>query len=305
MNNEMMPSVQQQPGSVMQASQSSRETAEVYARMQIAKLAPRDEFAAEARILRACTRMSLATQAEYEYQKGGQKIIGPSIRLAEVMAQNWGNIDYGIREVEQRDGVSHMQAYAWDLETNTKRTIDFQVRHERTARGKVTQLTDARDIYETTANQGSRRMRACILGIIPGDIAEAATAKCRETIKNGNKTPLKNRIRNMIETFKDEYSVRPEWLENYIGCKTSAFSENDFIRLSNVYRSLEDGMSDVESYFGKWMAGDKTDKAAASSSTQAEFEAAKAKAEAEAEKKGEQESKGQSGKEVDKNDPLA
>ena len=38
-------------------------------------------------------------------------------------------------------------------------------------------------------------------------------------------------------------------IEKYIGCKSEAFSENDMVRLNNVYRALRDGMASRELYF--------------------------------------------------------
>ncbi|BBP90994.1 hypothetical protein BsIDN1_46120 [Bacillus safensis] len=42
-------------------------------------------------------------------------------------------------------------AYAWDLETNTRQTKIFTVKHERKAKGAITKLNDPRDIYELVA----------------------------------------------------------------------------------------------------------------------------------------------------------
>ena len=58
--------------------------------------------------------------AVYNYPRGGQMVSGPSIRLAEVVAQNWGNLSFGIKELQQLPGESVAMAYAWDLETNTR-----------------------------------------------------------------------------------------------------------------------------------------------------------------------------------------
>lgn len=150
----------------------SRQAQEVQAAMVIAKKFPRDEVESFNRILRACQRKRLAEGAMYEYPRSGTKVTGPSIRLAEAMAQNWGNIDFGILELEQKSGESQVMAYAWDLETNTRQTKVFSVPHMRgTKRGNVP-LTDPRDVYEMVANQGARRLRACILGVIPGDVVD-------------------------------------------------------------------------------------------------------------------------------------
>lgn len=123
--------------SVTMEAMTTRQAQEVQAAVMMAKRFPRDEYAAVDRILKSCERTSLAESALYEYPKGGQKVTGPSIRLAEAIAQAWGNMDSGVVELEQHNGFSTMMAYAWDLETNTRQTKIFTVRHERKAKGKV------------------------------------------------------------------------------------------------------------------------------------------------------------------------
>lgn len=242
-----MPAPQQKNAPV--EAMVSRQAQEVQAAMVVAKRFPRDEFEAFNRIMRACQRKILAENAMYEYPRGGQKVTGPSIRLAEVLAQNWGNIDFGIMELEQKNGESSVMAYAWDLETNTRQTKIFTVKHERKAKGTINKLDDPRDIYEMVANQGARRLRACILGVIPGDIVDAAVEKCKETLISGQTEPLIDRIRKMITAFDKDFQVSQEMLEKYIGCKADAFSEQDMIRLRNVYKALKDGMGKREDYF--------------------------------------------------------
>lgn len=227
----------------------SRQAQEVQAAMVIAKKFPRDEVESFNRIMTSCQRKSLAANAMYEYPRGGTKVTGPSIRLAEAMAQNWGNLDFGIIELEQKNGESQVMAYAWDLETNTRQTKIFNVPHVRgTKKGNVA-LTDPRDIYEMVANQGARRLRSCILGVIPGDVIDAAVAECQKTLANGNAEPLIDRVRKGIKLFEEKFSVTQQMLEKYIGCKCEAFSENDMVRLNNVYRSLKDGMAKREDFF--------------------------------------------------------
>ena len=228
----------------------SRQAQEVQAAMVIAKKFPRDEVQSFNRIMRACQRKTLAEQAMYEYPRGNTKVTGPSIRLAEAMAQNWGNLDYGIIELEQKNGESQVMAYAWDLETNTRQTKIFSVPHIRsTKKGNVT-LTDPRDIYELVANQGARRVRACILGVIPGDVIDSALTQCNETLlsDNGN-VPLVDLVRQAAALFQNDYGVTVQMLEKFIGCKSESFSMNDLIRLKRVYKSLKDGMAKREDYF--------------------------------------------------------
>lgn len=214
-----------------------------------AKQFPRDVNVAYANIMKACSRKILAETAMYEYPKGGQKVTGPSIRLAEVLAQNWGNIDFGVIELEQKNGESSMMAYAWDLETNTRQTKVFTVKHERKANSQIKKLDDPRDIYEMTANQGARRVRACILGVIPGDIVEAAIKQCELTLTSGHKEPLSDRVRQALVLFEKDHGVSKEMIEKFVGCKVEAFSEQDLLKIGRVYNSLKDGMSKREDYF--------------------------------------------------------
>lgn len=242
---------QNQGNSAVQNMAISRQAQEVQAAMVVAKRFPRDEEQALNKILNSCQRLTLAEQATYEYPRGGTKVKGPSIRLAEALARGWGNIDYGIIELEQKDSESEMMAYAWDLENNTRATRVFTVKHVRdTKRGKK-ELTSARDIYEMTANMGARRVRACILEVIPGDITDEAINQCEATIKADKSQSIEKRVENMIERFEEDYEVTEEMLEELIGCKSKAFSENDILKLGRVYRSLEDGMADVDAFFGK------------------------------------------------------
>lgn len=227
----------------------SRQAQEVQAAMIMANRFPRDQVIAYNRVINACKRPSLAAQAEYSYPRGGQKVNGASIRLVEAIAQNWGNVDCGIIELSNNPKQSELMAYAWDLETNTRITKTFTVEHKRDTKQGTKDLTDSRDIYENKANFGARRLRACILGIIPGDVVDAAIETCRETLKGSHKKPLIDRMRDMVNVFEDEFMVTKALIEDFLQFKIEACDENDFIRMRGVYKSLIDGMAKPEDYF--------------------------------------------------------
>lgn len=226
----------------------SRQAQEVQAAMIVAKRFPRDETASWNRIMSACKRPGLAEKARYEYPRGGENVTGPSIRLAEAMAQAWGNLDFGVIELEQKMGESTVMAYCWDLETNTRQTKIFTVPHIRQTKKGAKALTDPRDIYEMVANQGARRLRACILGIIPKDVVDDALDQCAKTL-TGGKEPLIDRVRKMVGVFQEKIGVPQSCLEEYIGCKAEAFTEQSIIRLRGVYTAITEGRADREDYF--------------------------------------------------------
>lgn len=233
----------------MEISNASREMEEVKGQIFMAKQFPRNTYQAENRIIDACKRPSLANSATYSYPRGGQNVTGPSIRLAEVLAQNWGNIAFGFKELDQDEESSTAMAYAWDVETNTRQERIFQVPHHIQTKRGAKHLTDPRDIYELIANQASRRVRACILSIIPGDIVEEAVNECQKTLAGDNTKPLKDRLANAFTGFKDKFDVTQTQIEVYFGYPTSEFSESNYAKLISIFTSLKDGASKVEEWF--------------------------------------------------------
>ena len=77
---------------------TARAMAEVQGGMVLAKQFPRNQTAALDQILQACERKTLADQATYEYPRGDTLISGPSVRLAECIAQHWGNMTFGVTD---------------------------------------------------------------------------------------------------------------------------------------------------------------------------------------------------------------
>jgi len=221
---------------------------EVQAAVFMAKQFPRDYDLAYARIMKACTRKTLASQAVYSYPRGGETVTGPSIRLAEALAQAWGNMQAGIKEIDQRDGVTTMEAYAWDLETNTRISKEFHVKHERHTKRGVNKLTDPRDLYEVAANNGARRMRACILSVIPGDVIEDAVRQCKKTLTDTGE-PLDIRVRNMVNVFEKEFRVTKDQVEKYIGYSSANFDIDDLVNLIGVHKAIKDKVGKREDYF--------------------------------------------------------
>lgn len=229
------------------ASDQQRSIAEVQAAMMIARANPRDQRRSMDNILNACTRPSLAESALYSYSRGGTDITGPSIRLAEAMAQSWGNMNFGIREISQANGESTVQAYAWDVESNTRREVVFQVPHMRFTRAGSKKLEDPRDIYELVANQGARRLRACILAVIPGDVTEAATKQCEVTLHASADTSPES-IKKIAEAF-GALGVTKAQLEARIQRRLESIQPAQVVALKKIFASLRDGMSGVADWF--------------------------------------------------------
>jgi len=233
-------------------AQQSRENAEVLAMAAMAKRFPRDQIAACDRIRNAFTRITLAEKAQYQFSRGGSDIIGPSIHSAQAMAQQWGNLSNGWREVSRTTGpdgvgVSEVEAFCVDYETTNRESITFYVRHWRDTKKGGYALKDERDIYELCANQAQRRKRACILAMIPSDVTEMAMEQASVTLKTSADTSSEA-MQKMVHAFA-EFGVTRELIEKRIQRRLDAIQPAQVVALKRVYVSLRDEMSAPEDWF--------------------------------------------------------
>lgn len=230
------------------AIEASRAIAEAQGKLVIAKRFPRNEIQAFANMKKACQRTGLANKAFYSYPRGNETVSGPTIRLAEELARCWGNIDFGIKELSQDNGKSEMQAYAWDLETNTMSVQNFTNPHAKEVRGKIKTLTSLRDIYENNANMAGRRLRARILAVLPADFVEEAVAECRKTLAGKNNIPLTDRVRKMVVEF-EKLGVTQEMIEKRLGRGLDTMTAEDLTDYIGIFNSLKDKNTKVSEWF--------------------------------------------------------
>ncbi len=246
------------PTNVGQEVEKTRALQEVQAAIFMARQFPRDEFRAQKKIMEAAKRLSMAEKAIYCYPRGGQQIKGASIRTAETIAKHWGNLSYGIKELSQNSAEhsSEMMAYCWDLESNVRVERIFKVKHIRDTKGGGKLLIDQRDIYEKTANDGARRLRAAILEVLPADIVEDFLKACEKTMEGSSDKPLKERITDMLKKFED-YGVTQDMIEKKVGTKAENFIPKNIVDLGSIYNSIKNNFAPIEQYFDMPNAAEK------------------------------------------------
>ncbi len=185
--------------------EQSRAVAEVQAAVMVAQKCPRDETAALSKAMQSCKTWEVAESAFFKFPRGGESVSGETIHLAVELARCWGNVSYGIMELDRDDlrAQSEMLAFAWDLETNTQSRMTFIVPHRRDTRSGAKALVDMRDIYENNANNGARRLRECIFRVLPAWLKENAKAACHDTLQKGvGDKPVSVQVAEMIAAFE-------------------------------------------------------------------------------------------------------
>jgi hypothetical protein len=232
------------------AVEQSRAVAEVQAAVLVAQQCPRQIPTAINQMRQSCQQEALANRAFFRYSRGGSTVTGASVHLARELARCWGNVQYGLVELRRDDeyAQSEMQAFAWDVETNSRNSSTFIVPHRRDTKNGPKQLTDMRDIYESNANNGARRVREAIFAILPPWFVEEAKALCTQTIEKGGGKPLDRRIADAIALFGD-LGVSVDQIETKLGRPSAKWLEHDVAQLVVVYQSLKRGEVTVDEEF--------------------------------------------------------
>lgn len=263
------------PASQSTTIEQSRAVAEVQAMVVVAQNCPRDEALAIHKMREACGRIALAEMAFFKFPRGGSTVQGPSVHLARELARCWGNINYGVSELDRDDlaGKSEMIAYAWDVQTNARSATNFIVPHKRDKKGGAEALVDMRDIYENNANNAARRLREMIFSVLPKWFVEEAKGLCRATLEKGEgDKPLTTRIADAIAAL-EKLGISRERVEAKVGAKSAAWTPVDIANLSVAWKSIRNKEVSADEEFPPIGAA-KLDEALKSGSVPAGAEAA-------------------------------
>lgn len=227
------------------AIEQQRAIAEVQAAVVVAQNCPRDIGRAEADMYDSCGRTAMAEQAFYAVKNRGN---GPSVHLMRELARIWGNVQFGVNELARNDdkGESEVQAWAWDVQTNTRSSRTFIVPHQRMKDGRRSDLTDLQDIYLNNQNIGARAVRECIATVLPRWFTETAQNVCQETLEIGDGEPLVERIANMINGF-DAIGISVKQMEARLGKPRDKWNAGDIAQMKIAYTSVtRDGIDTGE-----------------------------------------------------------
>lgn len=230
------------------AVEASRAITEAQGKLLLAKQFPRNYTTCYTKAIEACQRKSFAEKAFFSYPRAGQTVTGVTIRFAEELARCYSNVDYGIKELSHEEGKSEMQAYCWDLETNTISSQNFTVEHIMETKQGNRKLTSQRDIYERTANDGARRLRSRILAILPPDLVEDCINECKKTLAGQNGIPLIDKIKNMVTAFT-KLGVTKEMLEQRLKHTVETVNEEELTEYIGIYNGLKQKETNISDWF--------------------------------------------------------
>lgn len=187
-----------------------------------------------------------AEECVYALPRGGKPIKGPSVRLAEIIASQWGNCRVGARVVHvdriekyvEAEGVFH------DLETNTATTARVR---RRISDKKGFLLTE--DMIVVTGNAAcSIAKRNAILGAVPKAVWRKAYSAVESVIAGDVKTLAERRDKAM-KAFA-AFGVKPEQVFEAIDVAgVDDITLEHMTTLLGMHSALKSGESNVEEMF--------------------------------------------------------
>jgi len=185
-----------------------------------------------------------AQSCSYALPRGGKPITGPSVHLARILAQQYGNMRAEARVVEITDKQIVSRATAWDLESNY--AVAFEVR--RSIVGRNGRYND--DMITVTGNAANAiAYRNAVLAIIPKGIMEAAYKAAQDLITGdlSDDTKLVARRKKALDFFNDEYAITEAEVLKMLGKQTIQQIKAEQIALMlSTQQALKDGDTTVD-----------------------------------------------------------
>ena len=118
-----------------------------------------------------------ASSCTYSLPRGGKSVTGPTVHLAKILAQNWGNLRIEAKVVSIENKHITSQAIAFDLENN----LAIKVEVKRSIMTKNGRMND--DMITVTGNAANAiALRNAVLSVIPKAIVDKVYNEAKKKI---------------------------------------------------------------------------------------------------------------------------
>jgi len=186
----------------------------------------------------------IAASCTYSMPRAGKALEGPSVRLAEIVVANYGNVRAAARVIDNDGKTVTAQGICHDLETNYCTTVEVKKRIT-DKHGK----TFSEDMQVVTGNAACAiAFRNAVFKVIPAalvaDIYEQA-----KLVAKGTAATLKDRRMKAVAWF-NEQGVKDAQLCEVLGIKKVDDIDLDKLSILNGMRSaLKNGETTVKEMF--------------------------------------------------------
>lgn len=220
-------------------------TSELHSLIETAKRYPRNVQSVINRVTTLATLdTETASECFYSLRRQGTIIEGESVRLAEIIASQWGNLLVRTRIVSNDGKMITAEAYAIDLETNFMASITVDRRiTDRNGR------TYSEDMQVMTGNAASAiAFRNVVMKVVPKSIFKRTIEEVKR-VALGQALDMETKRQNMINWYA-KLGVTKTQLCEYLGVdKIEAIDQQGVFELKSLANAIREGSTTVEESF--------------------------------------------------------
>ena len=201
-------------------------------------------------IAMATATKEIAESCGYALPRSGRTISGPSVHLARIIAQNWGNLRVESRIKEIRHSQIVSEAVCFDLEMNY--AVKVEVIRSILDKNRKRYNEDMITVTGNAANSIS--YRNAVFAVVNKGIVDAVYNETRKILTKdiSNKDKLTKRRDDALKLFKDAYGASQEDILNLLELKSiDQINQEHLITLIGVIQSIKDGDSKPSDLFPK------------------------------------------------------
>lgn len=192
----------------------------------------------------------------YAVPRDGKTIQGPSVKLAKIIAQQFGNMRIRARVVAIDDNNITSSGLCWDLEKNLAVEVEVK-RSILTKYGK----RYSESMITTTGNAAnSIALRNAVYATVPSTVVDKClrAAKAMITGDVSDQGKLNAARKKLIDALRDTYSVTEEEILKSINRASIALVDgDDLVTLTGYGTAIKDGDATVDNIFRGKQTADK------------------------------------------------
>lgn len=226
-----------------------REKMSIDMQVSTAKQYPRNTRAClEEAITTVTMDVATASICGYAVPRGGKTITGPSVHMAKIIMQAWGNFRGDTKVIGETEKHVISEAVAWDLEKNVAVKVTVK-RSITTSYGRMSE-----DMITVTGNAAnSIALRNAIFSVIPRAITDKVYLEAQnKIIGDGTEAAFKKKLNLVLKGYKDTYSKDIKDVLSLVGkSELTQVVPADLIVLIGVAQALKDGDATADLVFRK------------------------------------------------------
>lgn len=238
---------QQHTGAIMNMTR-----AEIDSQIATAKKFPRSikQFR-EAALEMATADREIAAECFYVLQQGGERIEGPSVRLAEIAVSAWGNARAMARIIEEADDYIVAQGMAIDLERNTAASVEVR----RSIVKKDGTRFSPNMIQKVCSAACSIAYRNAVFKVIPAAYIKPVYQAAKK-VSVGESKSITDRIQSMFAHFARSGVSEDRVLAAVGVASREGIGEEELATLHGMATAIKDGDTTADAAFPKVTEGE-------------------------------------------------